>query len=136
LEDAQNALNVFLAARVAEDAHADRVLTAKPRRRDEAEAASFQRGDDSGVGGFGIAVKSPAKAQDAERGRRGQLERRACGDSLGGRLGEVEAAVDCGAESGDAERPERYPDLERASGARQLQATVGEVHLRLGAPRV
>ena len=134
LEEGEHLLDVALGALVIQDAQAQREAAVQPRGRDQAGAASLQRGRDPGVA-LVVEIVS-AEADDAERGRRHQLERLARLDAPGRRGGDVERAADRLAEGVEPEVAQRDPELQRSRRARQLQAEVGEVDLAVGRARV
>ena len=68
------------------------------------------------------------KADDAEGGRREQLEVGCRLDQVLGVLGEVHRPVDRGGEGVHAEVLQRHPQLQGAAHPGQLEAAVGEVH--------
>ena len=120
------------ARRVVEHAEPDRVLAVQPRRGHERLARRLQ---------LGHRARRCARLVDRERG--GSTRSRAApGDSSSSsgvsrmrrsrEQGEVERAVDRGAEGVEPERLDRQPDLQRPPAARELQAEVGEVDLALG----
>ena len=138
LEEREHTLDVLGAARVVEDAEAQRRPAVHARRRDEAHAALLERGDEAVREPFVVVagLRPAAEADDAERERRRQLELLTRLDAVAGELREVETAVDRGAERIEPERAQRKPQLERARRPRQLQAEIGEVHLTKRGVRV
>ena len=131
LEEGDHPLDVVRGARVVEDAEAQRRQTVHARRRDEADAALLERGDEAVRQPLVVVAgtRAPAEADDAERDRCGQLELLARLDPVPGELREIEAAIDRGSERVEPERAQREPELERPRRPRQLQAEIGEVDL-------
>ena len=87
LEEVEHPLDVLRARRVVQDAEAERGTSVHAGRGDEAEAALLEGGGEPSVVVVGAA---PAEADDAERRRRSELERRRSPRCAARKLGEVE----------------------------------------------
>src|SRR5207253_6502030 len=117
-------------------AEADRRAAVHERRGDESESARLERVDEARVQGVLVLLEAPAQADDPERGRGRELERRAREDAPARDVGEVERPLDRRTEGVEAEVAYRDPDLQRPRGAGELEATIGEVDLVVAGLRV
>jgi hypothetical protein len=126
----------FRAGRV-EHAEPDGVPAGQPGGRDQRGPAVFQGRGESQPAALGLGLIAarplPPEADDTQHRRGHQGEVRMAADQGLGEPGQLQIALDGGAERGQSEGLHGHPDLVRPEPPGQLQAPVGKVDLAVTA---